>query len=342
MFGSNGSGKTSLLEAAHILGTARSFRAGPAKSLITHGEEQYAVHGEWTLESGARRSLGVQRSRSGEIVLRVAGEPSRSVAELADELPLLLIDAESFDLLVGEPANRRRFLDWGVFHVEHDSREHRRRFQRALAQRNHLLRRDKLSAGELEVWTRDLAIHGAAVSAARERFLLALEKEFEPLAAALIPELGAVQLAYRCGWDATQTFADALQRSLASDREQRFTQSGPQRADIRVTVDGHPAAQTLSRGQQKLLVCALKLAQGRMLARQQGEVLYLIDDLPSELDRERCERVCRALAGMQVQSLITCVDAGAISREWLGEASQVAMFHVEHGQVTPCVAGESM
>jgi DNA replication and repair protein RecF len=298
------------------------------------------VHGELLAEDGSRRrALGVQRDRGGDVTLRVAGEPSRSVAQLADELPLLLIDTDSFDLLVGEPANRRRFLDWGVFHVEHSGREHRRRFQRALAQRNHLLRRDKLNAAELEVWTHDLALHGSAVSAARQRFLESLQEKFDDLAAELVPEVGSVNLAYRCGWDSNLSYADALQKSLVSDREQRFTQCGPQRADIRLSVEGYPAAETLSRGQQKLVVCALKLAQGRLLAQQQGEVLYLIDDLPSELDQKRCERVCRALSAMRAQTLITCVDVNAIASEWLDENRRVAVFHVEHGQLTLEKAG---
>ncbi|EED31955.1 DNA replication, recombinaison and repair protein [gamma proteobacterium NOR5-3] len=334
IYGINGSGKTSLLEAAHILGTARSFRAGGAKSLITHGEQTYVVQGNRESPGGGCVSLGVQRQKGGGMSLRVAGEPSRSVSQLADELPLLLINADSFDLLVGEPANRRRFMDWGVFHVEHNLRDHRRRFQRALTQRNHLLRRGKLDASELEVWTRDLAVHAELVSAGRDRFLAALKEVFEPLVNELAPEIGPVDLAYRRGWDASLGYADALQRSLASDQEQGFTQSGPQRADIRVTVGGYSAADTLSRGQQKLLICALKLAQGQILAGQRGGVLYLIDDLPSELDAERCERVCRALAAMRVQTLITCVSRSAIPVEWLGSGAEVAMFHVEQGRVT--------
>ncbi|WOJ98689.1 DNA replication/repair protein RecF [Congregibacter brevis] len=333
VYGVNGSGKTSLLEAAHILGTARSFRSGGAKSLITHGEASYVIRGERRLPGGGSVSMGVQREKVGGISLRVAGEASRSVAQLADELPLLLINADSFDLLIGEPANRRRFMDWGVFHVEHDLREHRQRFQRALTQRNHLLRRGKLERSELEVWTRDLAVHAEQVSAGRERFLDTLRAVFEPIIQELAPEIGPVDLAYRRGWDANSSYKDALHKSLASDQEQGFTQTGPQRADIRVTVGGYSAAETLSRGQQKLLVCALKLAQGQMLAGERGEVLYLIDDLPSELDAERCERVCRALAAMRVQTLITCVSRSAIPIEWLGSDTSVTMFHVKQGEV---------
>ena len=333
LFGENGSGKTSLLECVHVLGTARSFRPGSPRSQITHGEACYVIHGQLRTHTQARRDLGVQRDAGGDTVLRIAGETARSSSRLADELPLLVLNATSFDLLTGEPANRRRFLDWGVFHVKHEQREHRQRFQRALTQRNHLLRRGKLDRAELAPWTQDLAFHGEALAAARCQFLRNLEPLFERMRADLAPEIGNVALAYRPGWDSSLSYAEVLARGEDSDRLQGYTQSGPQRADLRVTVDAHLAADTLSRGQQKVLVALLKLAQGQLLARERAGVLYLIDDLPSELDRGRCERVCNLLRDIGAQTLVTCVDNASLSPHWLGDASQVAVFHVKQGVV---------
>ena len=294
------------------------------------------VQGEVRRQGGPARSLGVQRDAGGEVMLRIAGESTRSVASLADELPLLVMNADSFDLLAGEPGHRRRFMDWGVFHVEHRHRDARQRFQRALNQRNMLLRRGKLDPVELEVWTRDLVVQGEAVAAARAAFIAALDAVFQPLLSSLAPELGEIRLQYRRGWDSQLAYAEALQRGLATDREQGFTHSGPQRADIRVTTNGHPAADTLSRGQQKLLVAALKLSQGQLLASRGAEVLFLVDDLPSELDARRCEKVCRLLGDMPVQTLVTCVDRDAVLPEWFGgHDGSTAVFHVEHGQVAP-------
>ena len=323
----------------HVLGTARSFRTGSPRSQITHGEAHYLIHGQLRTRSQRRRDLGVQRDAKGNTVLRVAGETARSSSRLADELPLLVLNAASFDLLSGEPANRRRFLDWGVFHVKHEQREHRRRFQRALTQRNHLLRRDKLDHAQLAPWNQDLALHGEALATARRHFLQSLAPLFERMMADLAPEIGPVALGYRPGWDSTLSSAEVLARGEASDRLQGYTQSGPQRADMRVTVDGHLAADTLSRGQQKLLIAMLKLAQGQLLAREQASVLYLIDDLPAELDQGRCERVCNLLRDIGAQTLVTCVDKANLRAEWLGEASQVAVFHVKHGTVAAVPSG---
>lgn len=287
------------------------------------------MQGECRTASGSKRALDVRRTLDGEVTLLIGGEACRSAALLADELPLIVMNSESYSLLVGEPANRRRFLDWGLFHVEHELRDHRQRFQRALLQRNHLLRRGKLGGQELAPWTADLAEQGEAVTLGRRRFLEALEQVFRPLLERLAPDIGDVSLSYRCGWDSSVTYAEALQRGELSDREQGFTQTGPQRADIRVTVDGFSAADTLSRGQQKLLVASLKLAQGQLLSSRQADVLYLIDDLPAELDQERCERVCRALSSTGAQSLITCIEPQSLPGEWFEQG--LAMFHVEHG-----------
>lgn len=343
-----------------MLGMARSFRSGPPKSLITHGENTCTVFGERQGAGGAIRPLGVSRALDGTVTLRLDGETIRSVSQLADELPLLLINAESFELLTGQPQQRRRFLDWGVFHVEHDFREHGQRFQRALVQRNHLLRRGRITPGEIAPWDQDLARCGEAVSQGRERFIERLKPVFAAVLEELAPELGEIALRYRRGWDSQTSYLELLQRSLQSDSEQGFTQSGPQRADLRVSAGAYSAAETLSRGQQKLVVCALKLAQGQILAEQRADPgLYLIDDLPSELDAERCERVCRCLATIGAQTLLTCVDSDVVQPAWLvphssggvsGEAANgsstmalntekgqieatVAMFHVEQGHV---------
>ncbi|MEO1080837.1 MAG: DNA replication/repair protein RecF [Pseudomonadota bacterium] len=330
IFGKNGSGKTSLLEAAHILGTARSFRGGKARSQVQYGKECYVIHG-----IGSHASLGVQRGVKGEVLLRVAGETVRSASRLADELPLLVINSASFELLLGEPAQRRRLMDWGVFHVEQAERQVFPKFQRALTQRNHLLRRGSINPVEMEVWTSDLAKQGNSLAEARARFVSALQDSFIPILAGLAPELEDVTLSYRRGWDSQASYIEVLERSATTDLDQGFTHAGPQRADIRVLVNGYLAAETLSRGQQKLLIIALKLAQGHLVSSAGVPVTFLIDDLPSELDGDRCEKVCRRLAEMRAQTLITCIDPASMPVAWLSAVGDtVELFHVEHGSVS--------
>lgn len=339
-FGANGSGKTSVLESIHLLGMARSFRGSSIKSLIMHEAQSCTVFGATApsaglgvRSSGSGLPLGVQRNRVGEAQIKVGGKLVRTVAELAEQLPLQVITADSFGLLTGPPGARRQYLDWGVFHVEQRFYGQWQRFQRCIKQRNNLLRRGKIHDRELAVWTRDLAQAGAAINEFRKDYFRILSPRFKEIMARLAPSLVALELRYQQGWDRQLSYEEALQQGLAADLEQGYTHSGPQRADIRVMAGGHLAAETLSRGQQKLVVCGLKLAQGQLMALQgRGSCTYLIDDLPSELDHEHSLLVCDLLASMEAQVFITCIDPQEIRSVW-PEAGELSMFHVEQGTV---------
>ena len=332
-FGRNGSGKTSVLEAIHLLGMARSFRGSSPKSLITHGEVGCTVFGVVALPSSSGLAVGVVRNRTGEVQIKLGGKVVRKVSELVEQLPLQVITADSFDLLTGSPGARRQYLDWGVFHVEHRFFSQWQRFQRCIKQRNKLLRRGKISNQELAVWTRDLAVSGKEINDYRSAYFGLLVPRFKAIMARLAPSLENLELRYRQGWDKQQSYDEALENSISSDLEQGYTHVGPQRADIRVKCDGHLAADTLSRGQQKLVVCGLKLAQGQLMSEMgRGKCTYLIDDLPSELDQQHSKLVCALLASMGAQVFITCVHQQDITSVW-PETEELAMFHVEHGTV---------
>jgi DNA replication and repair protein RecF len=336
-YGRNGSGKTSLLESIHLLGMARSFRGTSVKPLITHGEQSCIVFGKFraVMPTGVSEvGVGMQRSLSGDVQIKLAGEVVRKVATLAEKFPLQVITADSFDLLTGPPQGRRQYLDWGVFHVEHRFYAEWQCFQRCIKQRNKLLRHGKMADHELTVWTRDLASSGALINEYRQTYLELLTPRFKELMRSLAPGLGELQLTFRQGWDRQLSFHEALEKGVSIDLEQGYTHCGPQRADIRVTHDGHLAADTLSRGQQKLVVCGLKLAQGQLMREiGRGNCTYLIDDLPSELDREHSRLVCELLASMDTQVFLTCVQRKDIADVW-PESDRLMMFHVEHGTVT--------
>ena len=333
-YGSNGSGKTSVLESVHLLAVARSFRGSSVKSLIQHGKSACTVYGEiGNASNSAVLSQGVSRDLQGGIAMKIAGRSVTSVADLVENLPIQVINANSFDLLTGAPASRRRFLDWGVFHVEHRFLAEWQKFQRCIKQRNKLLRRGKIDKRELAVWTRDLEMTGTEVTRYRESYFADLIPYFQRSIEQLAPELPTIELQFRFGWDKTISYEEALSRSQSADREQGYTHVGPQRADIRVSCAGYPAADTLSRGQQKLVICALKLAQGQYLESYNGQCCaYLVDDLPAELDAVHNRLVCEQLSALEAQVFITCVSGSDVGEAW-PEAAPPQMFHVEHGEI---------
>jgi DNA replication and repair protein RecF len=142
-------------------------------------------------------------------------------------------------------------------------------------------------------------------------------------------------LGYVRGWDGARSYADVLKENLSKDLRYGATQSGPHRADLYVRMGAREAAEVLSRGQQKLLVSALKIGQGRLLDLHSGrQGIYLVDDLPAELDRANRERVCRLLIDLGAQVFITGVEQDELQNAMSGTTS-LQTFHVEHGKMAP-------
>ena len=331
--GDNGSGKTSLLEAIHLLGLARSFRSSRLLPVIQHELDECTVFGQVALAQGGLSSLGISRNRLGELHIRIDGENVRSAAQLAETLPLQLINPDSFRLLEGVPKIRRQFLDWGVFHVEPRFLPAWQRLQKALRQRNSWLRRGTLDGAAQAAWDRELCLASEEIDAYRRSYIQALKPEFEQTLSELL-DLPGLTLSYYRGWDKERELSEVLGATLSRDQQLGHTQAGPQRADLRLRMGAYNAVDMLSRGQQKLVVCALKIAQGHLVNQtKRGQCLYLVDDLPSELDEQHRLALCRLLEDLHCQVFITCVDHELLRQGWRTD-TPVAMFHVEHGQIT--------
>ncbi|MHB0774998.1 DNA replication/repair protein RecF [Halomonas sp. WWR20] len=329
--GANGSGKTSILEGIHLLGLARSFRTRQIKNAIAHDAEAMTLHGRLAGEPAITIGLRRQRSAS-ELEIRLAGEKAARAAQLADAMPLQLVNPDAFRLLEGAPASRREFLDWGTFHVKRDFFESWKSVKRALKHRNALLRHDRIDAQSLQVWERELAHWGTRLDALRSEYMAEFVPVFEETLAELLA-MPHLSLRYYRGWDRHRELAEVLQAGRDTDRQMGFTQLGPQRADLRIRIDRRAAVEVLSRGQQKLVVSAMKLAQGRLLEMLTGRTcIYLIDDLPAELDAAHRRVFCHWLERQHCQVFITSVDIESVADIWQRE-TDVTMFHVKHGRL---------
>ncbi|MDN5513816.1 MAG: DNA replication/repair protein RecF [Pseudomonas sp.] len=333
LHGANGSGKTSLLEAIHLLGLARSFRSTRLQPVIHYEQPACTIFGQVQLAEGGTSNLGISRDRQGELQIRIDGQNARSAAQLADLLPLQLINPDSFRLLEGAPKIRRQFLDWGVFHVEHRFLGAWQRLQKALRQRNSWLRHGTLDGASQAAWDRELCSASEEIDSYRRAYIQALKPVFEQTLAELL-HLDGLTLSYYRGWDKDRDLSEVLATSLLRDQHLGHTQAGPQRADLRLRLAGHNAAEILSRGQQKLVVCALRIAQGHLVNEaKRGQCIYLVDDLPSELDEQHRQALCRLLEDLRCQVFITCVDHELLREGWQTD-TPVAMFHVEQGRIT--------
>lgn len=327
-YGHNASGKTSLLEAIYILGHARSFRARQLRQVIRHGGTELKVQGEVVQpDNDAHTPLSVHHE-NGRSQLQVNEQPLKRASELAQYLPLLFINTDSHNIIAGGPAQRRRLLDWGVFHVEHSYAALLSRYTTTLRQRNACLQDGRRSATPAHIWNKELAETAATIDERRRGYC----EQWRPWAQHYIAGLLGredIALAYRRGWRDEETFEETLARSADTDHQLGYTRHGPHRADIRITVDGLPVEQCVSRGQQKLLVFALAFAQAAVLRElRQRQCLVLIDDLAAELDQAHRARALDMLSELGGQSVLTVTEPQLLEAR-AGE--ELRMFHVEHG-----------
>ncbi len=320
-FGRNGAGKTSLLEALYLLGRGRSFRTRQNRRLIRHGDDGFSVYGELD-DQGQQHRLGVALGQEG-LQLRLNGQPAQGMSVLAQILPVHVIEPNIHRLIEGGPSERRRFLDWGVFHVEPTYLSNWRHYRRVLGQRNAALKQGQGA----ESWNQGFLDAAAAVDQARSRYARDLQAALVGLGENLLGT--AVEVDYRSGWANGVTLEDALKASSKKDRSFGLTHVGPHRADIRVSMDARGVREEVSRGQQKLVAAALILAQIRVFAagRSDGGVL-LVDDPAAELDQTALTGLLAALEGLPAQLILT-----GLSEARLPPVHDFPVFHVEQGQV---------
>ncbi len=331
--GANAAGKTSVLESLYILGRARSFRTRSLEKAIQTGNDHFQLVARVQLDTGREVPVGISQ-RDKQLLARIDGKAVKRLSDLAALFPVQWIGGNLHRLIEEGPAHRRQYLDWGLFHVKPGYISVWQRYQRLLKQRNAALRAHR-SAPEVRIWDHELATAGEELHAFRYAYSVQLDAASHPVTRELLGESTELEIAYRPGWHADSGFLDALQAGFETDREQGFTRCGPHRADLSLLCNGLPISEQLSRGQQKLLVVALQVAQARLLKEGSAKTsLFLIDDLGSELDSGNQGRVMSLLGRLEAQVFATAIDLPDVSG-W--SMDTVKRFHVKHGCVSEVV-----
>lgn len=328
--GPNGAGKTSVLEAAYLLSHGRSFRAGAREALLRRGSSELSVFAEARSQSEVLQRLGLGRSGARwEARLDGLGV---ALGVLVQACAVVCFEPGSHALIAGAAEERRRFLDWGVFHVEHAFLDAWRRYQRALKQRNALLRTGTASPDNLYTpWERELGETGAAIDAHRKAYLDRLLPALAASTGFLLPELGAITLRYRRGWTEESGLSQVLAEQRGRDLARGHTTAGAHRADWSLAFEHAPLREHLSRGQEKLAALSCLLAQAEYHAERRGEwPVICLDDLASELDLAHQAAVVERLAAVGAQVLVTGTECPQSLR-----SRPHRLFHVEQGQIRP-------
>ncbi|CAN6959219.1 MULTISPECIES: DNA replication and repair protein RecF [unclassified Psychrobacter] len=313
IIGANGSGKTSLLEAIFLLSRGKSFRHHQPKRYIQHHQNSATVHARLSDSS----TLAIQKQADATTILRLNQSTVYNQSILTEQLPTLLIDPSTMDMLEQGSASRRQLLDWLVFHMKQGFHPQWVAYQRLLKQRNSLLKKSRhltqVQLAELRAWDRGLSSHAALIHHYRERIFSEWQPYFAQSIAQLLPAYAEqLSLSYSAGYDTSVALDVQLNERLEQDLQLGYTRIGNHRADIHVhwrsseplaihegqetkntTVEGdihtklpvlkEQAANVLSRGEKKLLITALRLSQLPLLLNTEKDADISNNDFKSRV-----------------------------------------------------------
>jgi DNA replication and repair protein RecF len=335
--GQNGSGKTSFIEAVHLLATGRSFRTQNLRNLININKKEMFLYAELQADHSDSPpiSAGYWRNTAGKRTVKLNHAVIETLAPIAYALPVCVMEGNFFRGLLLPAECRRRLLDWGVFHVEHSFFNIWREYQAILAQRNALLRSGEKKASflkTLEAWDALLLSSGLQVTHLREKYFQILQGYFEKNLNLLWEEQGGlnIQMIFNQGWSSGKHLGALLEASRGLDIDHGYTRFGPHRADISFLSDRLPAKEILSRGQQKRVMIAFLLASIEVYRLStQKCCTVLVDDLAAELDECAREKVYALFSRLHVQWIVTAIEPNFY--KGLSWVSDGKMFHVEQG-----------
>jgi DNA replication and repair protein RecF len=340
--GANGQGKTSLLEAAGFFTALRSFRTVDTRLVVAHGQAEAAIAGVLEHERLGETSVIVKIGAGGKEVWCDQERITR-LADYVGRFPTVVFSSQDQLLVRGAPSLRRRWLDLTFASTNPEYLVVLQTYHRALAERNSLLKAARNGASpaarsatdcELAAFESQLAPAGARLIALRAEGMGALAVQLQAAYAQIAPAAEKAGLAYAPDFDRPDAAALAAMwaESRARDELLRTTQQGPHRDDFEFFLDGRPAREVASEGQQRCLVLALRLAQVALSRERTGvRPVLLADDVLGELDPERRRRFWAALdPELQVIATGTTLPDDAALGRW-------QVFRVEAGRLAPVI-----
>lgn len=305
-----------------MLGRGRSFRTTKFGPLVQQGRKSLTLYALSALAREHR--IGLQKTAS-QTTIKIDGEAITRLSDIARITPLQILTPMSHEILERGPEYRRRFMEWGVFHVEHAYFGIYKQFAKALKQRNMVLKTDP---GTVSVWNPILGKLGEELNILREQYFTVLENAFaEELR--MLDIQSQVNLSWRKGWDQDRCLEQDLEQKQQSDIKLGYTHIGPHRADFRVSFDRRSAFTSISRGQQKMIISALHLAQASITKQKTGNMpIILFDDLVAELDNDNRGKLLGRLRQIECQAFVTATDEFP-----LPDHTDAGVIRVEQGDI---------
>ena len=326
--GRNGQGKTNLLEAIYFMATTKSFRTTRIASVFRHDAPSVFVSGVVERDGLDRTlSVGLETGEAKKRVLMINGEKVTLPAYL-HALSLFAYSSARLDAVRGTPEERRRFLDRGIASIHPSYVEQLSRYTRVLKQRNALLAEiahQRQAVASLDAWDNELMVAAAAVHRARAAYVADLAAAFSEVVRTHGYHVSNVELRYK------PSATDDLARIRRHELRARMSLVGPQRDVLELFVDGRPASEVLSGGEQKMTVLFLKFAKLELFRRRHDDApLFLLDDVDAELDLGILQQLLSNLP-VATQVFATSAKEGFLAALQAGPHRRLT---IENGRVT--------
>jgi len=324
-FGSNGVGKTSILEAIYWMSTGKSFRSKRNKPLIKHQQSSFTVFTSLLESVQINHALGISFDQKNLKQIRLNQSRIQHQSEVAHLLPVVSIDPDSYLFLDKPPQFRRSFLDWLVFHVKHEYLSVWSQTTRCHKQLNALYKDKQLA--QLQQWESQYLNFAGQLNQLRTEVFDWLQQRVDYYVGQLIPELSEVQLNFFQGWGRDLTLSEVLQRDREKNLLYGNLNSGVHKMDIKARMHQSSAHDVLSRGQKKLISITFYLSFIDLLSEHADHLpVICIDDMDAELDSDKTRILCDFINQSPHQVFITTVDHQRIQQQ----LDDVDVFHVKH------------
>ncbi len=327
--GKNGSGKTAILEAIFLLSRGKSFRSPRIQEIIQHNQNSLLVAARLKNEQQGSIQSGMEKG-NGETIIRYNGNKVSTISEQTRSIPIVLVTQDSHLLITGGPKERRHWLDWAMFHVEHDYLEQWKVYMRALRHRNAMLKKGENKRELYRAWEEGMIESGQYLQTTRQNYLDRLNEVFCGFVGHVFK--GEIIVSLSSGWPGSAQEQDVFESGWKNDLKVGYTRNGSHNIDIRFSLEKNQLASVFSRGQIKLYMCLLAIAQAKTQTAWTGVApVILIDDYVAELDFDACEYLLNQLAACQFQVFLTSTE----SQKNLKNNGLYSSFHVEQGSVQP-------
>lgn len=331
ILGGNASGKTTILEAIHVLGTGKSFRSSKTESLVRYGANRFHVYGLVLKDVGIHTIKIAASGWDGGKEFYFDDHQHARISELARHLPVIVISPDSHFEFINKTKTRRAILDWALFHVEPSFHDVWNRYHRSLQQRNAALKDRRYGKASFS-WDEEFSVLGEKIEAYRKSQCQDLNRVFVSISERLLGENHDAELVLTSGWEDKKGLLRCLSDDRERDMQRGVTHSGPHRNNLEIAKNGRSISNDASHGQNKLFFIALRLAQILHVRETTGKsCVTLIDDLPAELDSEHRARLTNYLATLPVQVVLTATEPGLVDTSVWPSSRK---FHVEHGSIS--------